>query len=477
MKRAAKRWLSILLTAGIICGLMMQPVMAAGNTRRCYTISSGNTTAYSNTGLSKKLGTIYGSDELTVLSVTDRYTRVTYPISGGRTKTGYIATSAILRGTTGPSYKSTGKITTYRRPGGSSYGYVAKGDTVKVLGASGNYTQVKYPVSGGYKYGWVTTTNANQYIYQSGNSGNSASISNGTYVITSALSSSRAVDISGGGSANGTNIQLWEKNGTAAQSFKVTSVGSGWYTIRNTASGKALDVAGGVKGSGVNVQLYEYNGTNAQLWRFESAGNGYYYIQNKLGYYLDVYYGKTDNGTNIQVFSKNGGSNQKWKLNSASAGSTTLTNALYQINVSGSYITCGFDGYKNTKGRHEGIDFKRSIGASVYSLTDGVVTRVSAGRTGSSGLSTIAIYNSAANKTVVYLHSAPLSGIKVGSSIKRGQKIATESWRGVSSSSGAHTHVEVRSGKRTAAAKSVNDYTLDNANPKSFWESQGYSVK
>ena len=133
-------------------------------TRKCYTISSGNTTVYSNSCLSSRYGTIFGSDELTVQDVTGRYCRVTYPVSRG-TKTGYIPTGAILTGTTGNDYRARGRVTTYKRPGGASYGYIDANDTVKVLGTYGSYTQVKYPVSGGYKYAFITTSNANAYIY------------------------------------------------------------------------------------------------------------------------------------------------------------------------------------------------------------------------------------------------------------------------------------------------------------------------
>ena len=156
-------------------------------------------------------------------------------------------------------------------------------------------------------------------------------------------------------------------------------------------------------------------------------------------------------------------------------GSKTMSAALY--GTSGGYISCGFDGYKNTSGRHEGIDFYRGYGASVYSLTDGVITRVTEGYNGSNGLSTIAIYSASTGKTVIYLHADPLNSLYVGQSISRGQKIATEAWRGVSKSSGTHTHVEVRNGRCTSAAKSVNDYKLDNPNPTSFWNSLGYQVK
>ena len=160
-----------------------------------------------------------------------------------------------------------------------------------------------------------------------------------------------------------------------------------------------------------------------------------------------------------------------------SSTTTTMTNALYKINTSQSLITCGFDGYINTSGRHEGIDFKYGLSKPVYSLTGGVITNVVFGATGSKGLSTIAVFDGATNKTVIYLHTSPLSSLRAGQQINKGQQIAVESWRGVSSSGGAHTHVEVRSGRQTLAAKSVDDPVLNNSNPTSFWNSQGYSLK
>lgn len=163
MCKTTKRILAFLIALTAMMNLLVTPVFAA-STRKCFTISSGKTTVYSNKGLTTRYGTIYGSDELIVNTVTSSYCNVTYPISGGRTKTGYISTSAILCGTSGSSYKSRAKITAYRRPGGSSYGYIASGDTVTILGTNGNYTQVKYPVSGGFKYAFITTSACNSYI-------------------------------------------------------------------------------------------------------------------------------------------------------------------------------------------------------------------------------------------------------------------------------------------------------------------------
>lgn len=160
-------------------------------------------------------------------------------------------------------------------------------------------------------------------------------------------------------------------------------------------------------------------------------------------------------------------------LSSESTGSgQKMSEALYQN--SSARLTCGFNGYTNTKGMHEGIDFALSQGASVYALSAGEVINVISGARGANGLSQIAVYMPSLDKTVIYLHIAPL--VSVGQHISRGQKIATQDWRGISSSSSTHTHVEMRPGKRTRAAKSVNDYTLENPDPTSFWNEQGYTV-
>lgn len=153
--------------------------------------------------------------------------------------------------------------------------------------------------------------------------------------------------------------------------------------------------------------------------------------------------------------------------------SGNLSENLYKD--SGAYISCGFDGYRNTSGRHEGIDFKYALDAPIYALADGKVLRVVSGSTGGSGLSTIAIYNSSTNKTVIYLHAKPC--VSAGQNVSKGDKIGYESWRGISNKSSSHTHVEVRDGKKEYAAKSVGDPTLDNSNPASFWKSLGYTIK
>ena len=235
-------------------------------------------------------------------------------------------------------------------------------------------------------------------------------------------------------------------------------------------------------------------GDTASLWRVSRCGKNYRFESvAKPGFFLDIAHGGRSAGTRINIWSddhKNQTLEAKFVRSAgdsapapspaptpAPVANTSMTNALYGINTTASKLTCGFDGYvdlKNQYGyRHEGIDFqynKNQAGQAVHSLTDGVVTASRIDE--KSGLSTVAVYYAAANKTVVYLHLTPT--ISKDATVKRGQQIGTEAARGAGGV--IHTHVEVRDGRMTGAAVS-KDSTLANANPTAFWNSLGYTVK
>lgn len=139
-------------------------------------------------------------------------------------------------------------------------------------------------------------------------------VEEGVYAINSALSSTKALDVTGASMSNGTNIQLYDSNESYAQYWRVVKSGE-HYQILNSLTGMALDVASAGKSSGTNVQLYEANDTNAQLWDFVKADDGSYYIQSVCnGLMLDVTSASTSNGTNVQVYSSNETKAQKWTL-------------------------------------------------------------------------------------------------------------------------------------------------------------------
>jgi hypothetical protein len=71
----------------------------------------------------------------------------------------------------------------------------------------------------------------------------------------------KCVDVAAASSANGTAVQLYDCNGSAAQTW---TVGNSDNSIK--ALGKCLDVAAAATASGAKVQLYDCNGTAAQKW-------------------------------------------------------------------------------------------------------------------------------------------------------------------------------------------------------------------
>ncbi|MEU5659177.1 lectin [Streptomyces sp. NPDC047737] len=115
----------------------------------------------------------------------------------------------------------------------------------------------------------------------------------------------KCVDVAGGAAANGTAVQLYDCNGTAAQKWTVGSDG----TIR--ALGKCLDVASGGTADGSLVQLYDCNGTAAQQWATPAAKDIVNPQANKC---LDVSGGGSANGARLQIWTCTGAANQKWTV-------------------------------------------------------------------------------------------------------------------------------------------------------------------
>lgn len=181
MKKKLSAIISIVLCIQMLFGIAAMaaqkniPSPSSGNPIICYTIaSSGKVYAYKESGLKNKTGGYIAcsTDECKIVSVSGNAVKVTYPISGG-TRTAWFKRSEFtnynLSGKA-EQWKQSKKITTYRRSDGkTSFGYVSANDVCYKLNASGSYTQIIYPVSGGdYKMGWVKTSDI-----KSGGSNNS----------------------------------------------------------------------------------------------------------------------------------------------------------------------------------------------------------------------------------------------------------------------------------------------------------------
>ncbi|WP_230193900.1 ricin-type beta-trefoil lectin domain protein [Streptomyces coriariae] len=113
----------------------------------------------------------------------------------------------------------------------------------------------------------------------------------------------KCVDIAGAATANGTAVQLYDCNGSAAQQWTVSEDG----TIR--ALGKCLDVTSGGTADGTRTQLWDCNGSAAQRWTVPAARDIVNPQANKC---LDATGNSSANGTRLQIWSCTGSANQKW---------------------------------------------------------------------------------------------------------------------------------------------------------------------
>lgn len=164
MKRTIFHRLTALLLV-LTCVLSISAVGAASATRKGYLMVNYNVSVFSDTGLSRRIGSVYPSDEVKVNTVTGQWTHITYPISGNRWKSGYIPTSTLLTQTTGTTRTSRGNIPAYVRPGGAKYGTVFTHDTVLILGTRDGWVQIKYPAGSSFKYAFITAQDAQTYLY------------------------------------------------------------------------------------------------------------------------------------------------------------------------------------------------------------------------------------------------------------------------------------------------------------------------
>ena len=74
------------------------------------------------------------------------------------------------------------------------------------------------------------------------------------------------LDVNGAKFVNGTQVQIWGCNTSAAREFKLVTNSDGSYGFSVAADTMYLDVRGGKFSSGTQIQVYQKNGTNAQKW-------------------------------------------------------------------------------------------------------------------------------------------------------------------------------------------------------------------
>ncbi len=84
------------------------------------------------------------------------------------------------------------------------------------------------------------------------------------------------------------------------------------YRIYSVLNGKCLDVSGGSSAEGTNVQCWESNDSQAQYWYYMLKNNNGAFTAGCTPYYMDMSTGSSSDGTNIQMWTWNGTDAQKF---------------------------------------------------------------------------------------------------------------------------------------------------------------------
>ena len=138
-------------------------------------------------------------------------------------------------------------------------------------------------------------------------------ILDGVYEIRSAKNNNYTLDVNSASSRNGANVQLYLRNGTQAQAFRVSHDSQGFVTFTNVNSEKVIDLDGAIVKDAGNIQQYTSNGTRAQKWIVQKSGSGYAIVSAiDTSFVLDLRNGTVSSGSNIQLYKSNNTAAQQW---------------------------------------------------------------------------------------------------------------------------------------------------------------------
>ncbi|WP_255628484.1 ricin-type beta-trefoil lectin domain protein [Jidongwangia harbinensis] len=118
--------------------------------------------------------------------------------------------------------------------------------------------------------------------------------------------SGRCADVPNAATANGTQIQLWDCDGSTRQRWAHTA--GKQLTVYGT---KCLDASGGGTANGTAVIIWDCHGGLNQQWNVNPDGT---VSSAQSGLCLDASNAGTANGTKLIVWACTGGANQRWTL-------------------------------------------------------------------------------------------------------------------------------------------------------------------
>ena len=141
-------------------------------------------------------------------------------------------------------------------------------------------------------------------------------VKSATYIFHSDANYNQVMDLNGSSGQDGANVTSWALSGAGNQKWNVNDNGDGTYRISSAVTGKVLDVSGGVASDGANVAQYSWHGGLNQKWIIEYDKDGGFVFRSaqNRGMVLEVSSFSPANGTNICVAKRTGEANQRFSL-------------------------------------------------------------------------------------------------------------------------------------------------------------------
>lgn len=155
------------------------------------------------------------------------------------------------------------------------------------------------------------------------------------------VASGKALDVASGSTADGTVVQQYADNGTAAQRWYLRLGAGGWQLASALGDGVVLDVSGNSTQTGARIQVWGANGSSAQRFHLVPcdvlASGEVYTIQSLDGagdLVVDVPGASDADGVALQVYEDNGTAAQRFKVVRLSSGDWQIENV-----KSGKFLT------------------------------------------------------------------------------------------------------------------------------------------
>ncbi|WP_171112201.1 MULTISPECIES: family 43 glycosylhydrolase [unclassified Streptomyces] len=138
-----------------------------------------------------------------------------------------------------------------------------------------------------------------------------------TYTVVN-RNSGKCLDVAGGSSADGANVQQYACHGGINQRWRLEDLGDDTHRLVNVATGKVLDTANCSAADGADLRQWSWLNNTCQRFRFLATDSGYVRIVNQAtGKVADVANCGTADGTDVRQWTWLNNTCQQWRLNPA----------------------------------------------------------------------------------------------------------------------------------------------------------------